>query len=181
MKSIEIDDDLYVFIASQTQHIGESATDILRRMIMPESVVANSISPTTGNTGFIHTPTDLVANETTFDYIEQEKLDELNKIVERFLYILAAMYQVHNERFELVLQVQGPHSLYFAKDKESLIAVRSSTNPKQIPDSSFWVVSNNNTARKVSILSEVAEVLGYSTADKNRLLELFCPPSPVDQ
>jgi negative modulator of initiation of replication len=180
MKSIEIDDDLYVFIASQTQHIGESATDILRRLIMPESVVASFVRLATGNAAVIHTPTSLVVNETTFFYIEEEKLSELSKIVDRFLYILAAMYRVHSEHFDLVLQVQGPHSLYFAKDKESLIAVRSTTNPKQIPNSSYWVVSNNNTAKKVSILSEVADVLGYSTADKNRLLELFCPP-PIDQ
>ncbi|MFT4995453.1 MAG: negative modulator of initiation of replication [Paraglaciecola sp.] len=177
MKSIEIDDDLYVFIASQTQHIGESATDILRRLIMPESVVAGVIRPARGNTPFIPTP---IGNEMTFSHIEQETLNELSKIVDRFLYILAAIYRVHSEHFDLVLQVQGPHSLYFAKDKESLIAVRSTTNPKQIPDSGFWIVSNNNTARKISILSEVADVFGYSATDKNRLLALFCPP-PVDQ
>ena len=180
MKSIEIDDDLYIFIASQTQHIGESASEILRRLVMPESPVAGTSGLTNVNTTTVPTASQLGVNETTFLHIDQEKLSELSKIVDRFLYILAAMYRVHNEHFELVLQVQGPHSLYFAKDKASLIAVRSSTNPKQIPDSSFWVVSNNNTARKVSILAEVAEVLGYSTTDKDRLLELFCP-SPIDQ
>jgi len=36
MKSIEIDDDLYAFIASQTKHIGESASQILRRLLLPE-------------------------------------------------------------------------------------------------------------------------------------------------
>src|SRR5690606_39452091 len=33
MKSIEVDDELYKYIASQTRHIGESASDILRRML----------------------------------------------------------------------------------------------------------------------------------------------------
>ncbi len=33
MKTIEVDDELYQFIASQTRHIGESASDILRRML----------------------------------------------------------------------------------------------------------------------------------------------------
>ena len=33
MKTIELDDDLYFFIASQTRHIGESASDILRRLL----------------------------------------------------------------------------------------------------------------------------------------------------
>ncbi|RYI03189.1 replication initiation regulator SeqA, partial [Proteus mirabilis] len=30
MKKIEIDDELYRYIASETRHIGESASDILR-------------------------------------------------------------------------------------------------------------------------------------------------------
>ena len=33
MKTIEVDEDLYRYIASHTQHIGESASDILRRML----------------------------------------------------------------------------------------------------------------------------------------------------
>ena len=39
MKSIQIEDDLYHYIASQTQDIGESASDILRRLVMPESLL----------------------------------------------------------------------------------------------------------------------------------------------
>jgi negative modulator of initiation of replication len=33
MKTIEVDDELYQYIASHTRHIGESASDILRRML----------------------------------------------------------------------------------------------------------------------------------------------------
>ena len=33
MKTIEVDEDLYRYIAGQTQHIGESASDILRRLL----------------------------------------------------------------------------------------------------------------------------------------------------
>lgn len=33
MKTIEVDEDLYRYIASQTKHIGESASDILRRLL----------------------------------------------------------------------------------------------------------------------------------------------------
>ena len=38
MKNIEIDDELYHYIASRTQFIGESASDILRRLLrLPSS------------------------------------------------------------------------------------------------------------------------------------------------
>ena len=34
MKTIEVDEELYRYIASQTHHIGESASDILRRLLL---------------------------------------------------------------------------------------------------------------------------------------------------
>ena len=38
MKNIEVDDELYQYIASRTQSIGESASDILRRLLrLPSS------------------------------------------------------------------------------------------------------------------------------------------------
>ena len=43
MKNIEIEDDLYAYIASQTQHIGETASDILRRLVMPENTVVKTV------------------------------------------------------------------------------------------------------------------------------------------
>ena len=37
MKTIEVDEDLYRFIAGQTERIGESASDILRRLLQVDS------------------------------------------------------------------------------------------------------------------------------------------------
>ncbi|MCF0232721.1 MAG: hypothetical protein HUJ63_10775, partial [Enterococcus sp.] len=43
MKIIEVDEELYQFIASQTQSIGESASDILRRLL---NLSTSSVSST---------------------------------------------------------------------------------------------------------------------------------------
>ena len=45
--------------------------------------------------------------------------------------------------------------------KEALLENGSSTNPKAIPDSPFWVVTNNNTAKKTNMLEQVLRNLGY--------------------
>ncbi len=49
MKTIEVDDELYSYIASHTKHIGESASDILRRMLkfsaVSQSPPAASLTP----------------------------------------------------------------------------------------------------------------------------------------
>jgi negative modulator of initiation of replication len=65
--------------------------------------------------------------------------------------------------------------VYFAKDKDTLLQASSVTNPKQIGESEFWVMTNNNTAKKASLIKEVAEVLGYSSNDAQRLAVLFAP------
>jgi negative modulator of initiation of replication len=173
MKTIEIEDDLYFYIASQTQHIGESASQILRRLVMPDSlgsVPTTELSLETAVTGnFIQS----ISHEEVFNLLDEAKLSETTKMVERFLQILAALSQVHGDSFAKVLNITGRNRVYFAKDKDTLLETGSSTNPKQIPGSDFWVISNNNTAKKVSILKAVGEVLEYSQGDLKRLVELF--------
>ncbi|MFT4938583.1 MAG: negative modulator of initiation of replication [Paraglaciecola sp.] len=171
MKIIEIEDDLYFYIASQTQHIGESASQILRRLVMPDSIgFAAAQNSATDGTG---TNSQTVSHEDVFTRIDEAKLTETTKMVERFLLILAAMSQVHGDSFAKVLNISGRNRVYFGKDKDTLLATGSSTNPKQIPNSQFWVITNNNTAKKVSILRAVGDVLEYSQADLKRLVELF--------
>ena len=46
--------------------------------------------------------------------------------------------------------------------KEALLDSGSSMNPKNIPDSQYWVMTNSNTTRKKSMLHEVAITLDYN-------------------
>ena len=46
MKNIEIEEELYQYIASQTQFIGESATSILRRLLLDKPQLNNVDKPT---------------------------------------------------------------------------------------------------------------------------------------
>lgn len=170
MKSIEIEDDLYQFIASQTKHIGESASDILRRLLMPESpapVLASTPAPAAK---------PLASTQgTVFAILDESLLNAQKSRVERFLLVLSALYQTHSENFAAVLELRGKSRVYFAQDKEALLATGISTNPKQVPNSSYWVVTNNSTAKKVAMLGEVASVLGYSQQDSDQLAALFAP------
>ncbi|MFQ3235627.1 MAG: negative modulator of initiation of replication [Paraglaciecola sp.] len=167
MKNIEIEDDLYAYIASQTQHIGETASDILRRIVMPGN----------GQPALISSSTDrgLEKKGDIFKQINEEQLLEYPKMVERFLLILSKLHQIHGQGFERVLQISGRNRVYFAKDKEQLLQASSVTNPKSIPDSEFWVMTNNNTGKKASLLREVAEALEYSPEQGKRLALLFAP------
>ena len=255
MKSIEIDDDLYAFIASQTKHIGESASQILRRLLLPEdgevlhavkttsdapdlTVVSTSSKPadnavsqsTVSNTKGVSkngksqqtnatnkdegitpvTASSQVAKSTSvakakpsvkaagkpaeakaiketnttsqtqstesasadalshdkndiLDLVSTSALSTFTKRVDQFLFVLSAAHKLNADNFERVESIKGKNRTYFATSKEALLENGSSTNPKAIPDSAYWVVTNNNTAKKVSMLEQVLRQLGYTS------------------
>ena len=183
MKNIEIDEELYHHIASNTQYIGESASSILRRLMK---------LPTQDNAGIVvatkaeiveevvekvvekpakTTPTDV--NGTVFNYINKEELAMQRGAVGRFLLILAALYRVHNQQSSTVCNIRGRDRLYFAASETELTASGSSTKPRQIPDSPFWVITNSNTTRKKMMLTEVGRALGYNEQDVENIRDLL--------
>ena len=228
MKSIEIDDDLYAFIASQTKHIGESASQILRRLLLPEdgavtngngasqeasttanpsagkpelsvvksskgststakpaqksdgkSAVSQSAKKTTTKkvtatkSGAADTKNTVARTNATnpaiaqhdkrdiLDVVSKDALATFTKRVDQFLFVLSAAHKLNAENFEKVEEIKGKNRTYFATSKDALLENGSSTNPKLIPESPFWVVTNNNTAKKISMLEQVLRHLGY--------------------
>ncbi len=113
------------------------------------------------------------SNETVFNFINKEELAMQRGAVGRFLLILAALYRAHPDRFSVVNEISGRDRLYFAKSEAELDASGSSTKPRQIPDSPFWVITNSNTTRKKMMLTKASISLGYSEADVEKIRELL--------
>lgn len=194
MKIIEVDEELYQFIASKTQSIGESASDILRRLLnlSASSLNSNSLDlqlslsasenikqpqrESAEKNALISAPTSVsteVTKSTSKKQPEQaiqkltEKVQNLldsasfqeeTKAVVRFLSILTALYRTNPESFAVAIeseQVQGRTRVYFARDEATLLASGNHTKPKQIPDTPYWVITNNNSGRKMIMLEGV--------------------------
>lgn len=210
MKSIEIDEELYQYIASNTQYIGESASSILRRLLDVNDSVSSSINtdekptshsdavPSIDNDGAnttIDVDNETVEHDVTteietslvepidtekavsigsvYDYINKEELAVQRGAVGRFLLILGALYRVHSSEFSSVCDIRGRDRLYFANNEAILNASGSSTKPRQIPDSPYWVITNSNTTRKKMMLTEVAIALGYSADEAEEIRDLL--------
>ncbi len=192
MKSIEIDDDLYAFIAGETKHIGESASDILRRLLMTPATAQNVSAQTAEGTpsspakATVSQAAKKAAEQTTStraikarqpdDILKRaapDVLKEYTKRVDLFLFMLAQLHELHPQDFAQVEKIKGKNRVYFATSKEALLKTGSSTNPKQIPGSAFWVVTNNNTAKKVAMLEQVLQLLGYDQKTRDSLLNRF--------
>ncbi|MGB1261485.1 MAG: replication initiation negative regulator SeqA [Cognaticolwellia sp.] len=186
MKNIEIDEELYQYIASNTQFIGESASSILRRLIKlgtdtnaeaataPVPVSNEDVKPQSDKAVEQPAVTAAVdANGSVFNYINKEELAMQRGAVGRFLLILAALHRVHGQHFSAVCQIRGRDRLYFAASEAELAASGSSTKPRQIPESPFWVITNSNTTRKKMMLTEVGRALGYDEQDVEKIRDLL--------
>lgn len=188
MKIIEVDEELYQYIAAQTQSIGESASDILRRLLNLSSstisqspldlteveVIEQTIEPTATEQSAVeispvlqHKQTkaeqsplffsenDFVALRNLLDSVD---FQQETKAVNRFLAILSELYQSNNAAFAEAINseaVQGRTRVYFAQDEETLLNSGNHTKPKEIPQSPYWVITNNNSGRKMIMLEGV--------------------------
>lgn len=174
MKTIEIDDELYQYIAGQTQRIGESASEILRRLLLGDaSAVVPKVTSTQAD---LTTNADISKIETAddiFDLINRQDLQAESSVVGRFLFILSTLARVHKKQFSKVLEIKGRNRLYFGRTAAELSEAGSSTNPKQIPNTDFWVITNSNTTRKKMMLTEAALKLGYSEQDAEQIRDLL--------
>lgn len=186
MKKIDIDDELYAYIASHTRHIGESASSILRRLLGPSSgLAADSNGAPDSNaadkqnaqpSGHLQKQPPVSAHASSrnlFDVLSPADLANQKGAVGRFLFILAMLHRCHAHQFARVLDIRGRNRLYFAASEAQLVAAGNSTNPKQIPDTEFWVVTNNNTTKKKSILTEVVLELGYTASEAEKIRDFL--------
>ncbi|MGO2128400.1 MAG: replication initiation negative regulator SeqA [Pseudoalteromonas prydzensis] len=191
MKKIDIDDELYQYIASNTQSIGESASTILRRLlnihgendlVVPEKPTLPASTDEVAASGQSSEVTAVIENKkpapvtqltqqhaNVFNILNKEELAMQKGVVGRFLFILSALHRTHKTDFSAVLDVQGRDRVYFATSKEALVNSGSSMNPKNITDSEYWVMTNSNTTRKKMMLHEVALGLGYSAEQAEKI------------
>lgn len=167
MNTIEIDDELYHFIAGQTQRIGESANDILRRILLNKQPVAQQATVTAA------VAENSNSGQKVFDILSKQDLQAELSVVGRFLIILSALARAHKQDFAQVLEIKGRNRVYFGRSDTDLLEAGSSTNPKQIPNSEFWVITNSNTTRKKMMLTEAALKLGYSAEEAETIRDFL--------
>ena len=167
MKTIEVDEDLYRYIASQTQHIGESASDILRRLLNADGVTPQPAAQSPAKATGIVVSRDAVKEETVDNVKEMRSLlisDEfagLKKAIDRFMLVLSTLHRIDPTGFSEATQVKGRKRVYFADNEQTLLASGNTTKPKAIPLSPFWVITNTNTSRKRQMVEQLMARMNF--------------------
>lgn len=153
MRTIEVEDDVYVYIAQNTQEIGEPASNILRRLLR----LPNGAALTSGH--------DKPAQDHEFTAVmTSPRFLMQTAAVDKFLYFLGVAFSQKKSDFEKVLEIQGRDRKYFAKSEEEVEKSGNSTQPRNIPGTSYWVMTNSPTAQKRQMLRDALKLLGYSDA-----------------
>jgi negative modulator of initiation of replication len=150
IRTIQIEDDIYQHLLGKVTRFGESESDVLRREL--------GISGKRNGT-----MTEAPHRHELAESLKTPEVRHARGVVGKFLAVLGAAYSQKKSDFELVLAFQGRGRTYFAKSREEIIKSGNSTQPRQIPGSPYWVMTNSPTPQKKSMLREVLEALGYSS------------------
>jgi len=152
MKTVQLEDDVYQYIATHTKEIGESATSILRRLLnLPHGTVpANAAVITLSHELAVLLAEPIFSGSTT--------------AVARMLRIFKEVHAQRKQDFGKVLSIQGRNRAYFAKSDKEILKSGKSTQPREIEGTGYWVMTNSPTQQKQQMVQEVLSSLGYSQA-----------------
>lgn len=160
MKTIEVDEELYRYIASHTQHIGESASDILRRML--KFTAMQPVATVSPREKALPAP---LASDRVRAMRELLLLDEYakqSKAIERFMLVLSTLYTLDAAGFAAVTDaLHGRTRIYFASEQHTLLANGRHTKPKHVPGTPYWVITNTNTGRKRSMIEHIMRAMQF--------------------
>jgi negative modulator of initiation of replication len=176
MKTIEVDEELYRYIASHTQHIGESASDILRRMLkftagQPVRAVPAAGAKVAEQEKIIvaQRPRDRV--RAVRELLLSDEYAEQNKAVNRFMLVLSTLYTLDASGFAAATDaMHGRTRTYFAGDQQTLLANGTHTKPKHVPGTPYWVITNTNTGRKRTMVESIMQAMQFPA----ELIEKVC-------
>jgi len=173
MQTIQIEKGTYDLLELVAKIRGESHSEIVSRLLvneikahLPQAAVAGSTSHSNVVKGG-----EAVTLAPIQQFLKTSAFLVHTSVVHRFLAILSWLYKQNRGDFAKVKGLRGRNRLYFAESDRELEASGSSVNPKHVPDSPYWVVTNSPTQGKKDLLSDVMRVLGYNPADIHTAVE----------
>ncbi|HBH7040775.1 TPA: replication initiation negative regulator SeqA [Citrobacter freundii] len=177
MKTIEVDDGLYSYIASHTKHIGESASDILRRMLK-FSAASQPVTPIVKEVRAVQPVVEAKPVNPVKDKVRamrelllSDEYAEQKKAVNRFMLVLSTLYSLDQNAFaEATESLHGRTRVYFAADEQTLLKNGNQTKPKHVPGTPYWVITNTNTGRKCSMVEHIMQSMQFPA----ELIEKVC-------
>ena len=169
MNQITIDDETYKYLNLCRAIDGRDWSPLLmgmldfciRRDFFTPASRPSTAAPST------HSPKD----KALLDFVTSPAYLANRNVVGLFLDILSFAHTQDPTAFGTLDGRSGRTRIYLAKDRAALESSGESVNAKQIPNSPFWVVTNNSTPMKKTLLGQVLHSLGYSSAASSKAVD----------
>jgi negative modulator of initiation of replication len=156
MKTIEVEDDVYAYLLSQAQEIGEAATPILRRELGLKASGTLSAK--------LASPDRTPASRKLIAFVEDPMFSRHTTAKDCYLAILSFLATQHKDAFDKVLTINGRNRVYFARTRQEISQSGTSTEPREVPNTSFWAMTNSPTEQKRDTMRRVLAALGYDSS-----------------
>jgi negative modulator of initiation of replication len=163
VKPLALEVDVFDHIINRIAESGESPSTFLRRCLALTSS-SSSVAPPTA-VGSVPPAPRYSEMDALFSSAE---FRHAKGVVGRFLVLLGWLYQKHRPYFDKVETIKGRGRLYFAKSEDALNDAGKSVNPKQIPNSPFWVITTSPTDLKQQMIRSVMFTFGYPSEEIRR-------------
>ena len=152
MPTIEIDQDVYDFLRSQVQGFRETESTVLRTLLKLPQGQGSS--------------TNLPVNSPVASFMAQPAFQSKRTVTDRYLSLLEFACNRDPAGFRDVPDlVAGRGRAYFGHTREEIEKCGKSTHPRQIPNTTYWAMTNADTQQKCDTLRKVLTLLGYSNDD----------------
>jgi negative modulator of initiation of replication len=161
MKTIEIEDGVYEALLGQVQSFGETANDVVSRLLNPMKEL-NVVRPEAEN-------------------VDQELLTLCVTVeqtcrsgIGRYLAVLRFMYNNAPEKFECIAQsTRGSRRLYISKSELEIQRTGSSTKPKSVVGTPYYAATNLSKRLMQRILNRLMRAYGDGQPDLDRVRSLI--------
>jgi negative modulator of initiation of replication len=165
MQTIEITDELYGYLTAIRDTTGQTYDEILRhwkdgRSGASSSGKASSGRPLVPGNGKAAAPNQ--RDSLLLSHVQSPSFLSLRSAVDQFLNVLSFVHAQNRDNFKMAESLGGRKRKYFAPSQKELEDSGTSVNPKEIPGTPYFVVTNNDTNNKRLLLQRVLRLLRYS-------------------
>jgi len=160
MRAIEIEDDVFSELERASYLTKVPLAQIVRGLVIRSEPKSNASTFTPPGTRPAIEPT--ARDRKLCDYSRSPVFLACRSVVDQFLSVLSFLHKENSDRFQILESMEGRKRKYISRSEQELEESGTSVNPKRIPNTGFWVVTNNATDDKKALLRQALTLLGYS-------------------
>jgi len=165
MRTVELDDDLFNALEVVSNFVNTPVPQLLRQIVMdriqPKPTASKPIATVRGQS---YAPAQPSARDKKLrDHSRSPGFLASRSVMDQFLNLLSFLYSENIDNFAILESMEGRRRKYIARSAEELESSGNSVNPKKIPSTQYWAVTNNSTDNKKVLLRQALTLLGYDS------------------